>query len=77
MEKNLVKSLRKRLIIEFVIIHALIILGGAILHSSFKYSIYENTIFILYNLICGILGFRIGTLAYKLYENIRRINMDR
>ena len=76
MEKNSVRSLKRKLIIEFIIIHILIISGGGILHNFFRYSIYEDTIFILYNCVCGIFGFRLGTLAYKLYENIRRKDMD-
>lgn len=76
MEKNSARLLKRKLIIEFIIIHILIISGGVILHNFFRYSVYMDTVFALYICISGIFGWRIGTLYCKLYEAIRRKDMD-
>lgn len=51
------------------------ITSGFILYD-YKYSSYYDFILIIFNVLCALGGFRIGRLTYKLYETIRRKDMD-
>lgn len=74
--KNLVRSLKKNyskllILIELILIQIVIIISGLILFNVFKHSTHYHTIYFIYLVGCGILGWRSGRLFCKFkYEDL-------